>query len=300
MKLIGSYKNGNFTTEIYDDGTKKQITEDDTFNPDFPECMDITITEQCSNNCGFCYANCTPQGQHCDFEKYMPLLDSIHPYTEIAINGNNLNIPHLEEFLTHMQEKKVIVNMTVNQIDFEKNWEYLKRLEHRKLIRGLGISLNKVNNDFLKYLQFFPNAVLHVINGIFTPNDYSALKDRDLKLLILGYKEVGRGQDWYYEDYKRINWSKCWLKIYLPEIANHFQVVSFDNLAIEQLDVKKLVTDEHWEHYYMGDEGTISFFINLVQGYFAINSMSPNHYPIEQNMTVDDMFKIIRQKGNIK
>ena len=296
MKLIGSYTNGNFTTEIYDDGTKRQVTMDDTFNPDFPECMDITITEQCSNNCSFCYANCTPQGQHCDFEKYQQLLDSIHPYTEIAINGNNLNIPHLEDFLIHMQEKKVIVNMTVNQIDFEKNWEYLKRLEHKKLIRGLGISLNKVSNDFLKYLQFFPNAVLHVINGIFSPDDYKVLKDRDLKLLILGYKEIGRGQDWFFEDYKRINWCKCWLKTYLPEMTKHFKVISFDNLALEQLDVKKLITDEQWERFYMGDEGTISFFINLVQGYFAMNSMSPNHYPIKQGMTIDDMFRIIRQK----
>lgn len=294
MKLIGKYKNGNYTVTLLSDGTKIRETKDDDFKPEFPESMDITITERCINNCAECYANCTPQGQHCDFAKWQTLLNSVHPYTELAINGNNLDIPHLEDFLVYMRERKVVVNMTVNQIDFEKNWEYLKRLTHEKLIYGLGVSLNRVTDDLLKFLQFFPNAVLHVICGIFSPEDYSLLKDQGLKLLILGYKQIGRGQDYYIQDYKNIKLKQYWLKEYLPEMLEYFEVISFDNNALEQLDIRKLMTDKEWEEFYMGDEGAFTFFINLVQGYFAQNSMSDVHYHINPSMTIDEMFKIIR------
>lgn len=293
MKLIGVYVNGNYLVKIYDDGTKIQQTDDDVLIPAFAESMDVTITERCNNHCNFCYANCNSQGEHCNFSNYMTLLDSVHPYTEMAINGNNLDHPQLEDFLLYMKSKNVFVNMTVNQIDFEKHWKYLKRLNHENLIRGLGISLNKVTDDFLRYIQFFPNAVIHVINGIFTKEQYKKLKGKGIKLLILGYKYIGRGSDYAYEFDETLENNMNWLFDALPDIYSDFKVISFDNLAINQLEVKDTIDFETWEKYYMGDEGTTSFFVNLVKGYFAINSLSEIHYPIEQGMTFDDMFKII-------
>ena len=44
MNLIGFYKNGNFTTKIFSDGTKIRETEDNEFIPAFAENMDIKIT----------------------------------------------------------------------------------------------------------------------------------------------------------------------------------------------------------------------------------------------------------------
>ena len=34
MKLLGVYKNGNYTTMIFDDGTKVRKTDDNVFIPD--------------------------------------------------------------------------------------------------------------------------------------------------------------------------------------------------------------------------------------------------------------------------
>ena len=99
MKTIGKYRNGNYLVTIYDDGTKKRVAPFDTFIPDFAESMDWTIDEYCENNCPMCYANCSDKGEHCYFPKYKNLIDSLHPYTEIAINGNSPFHPQLEDFL---------------------------------------------------------------------------------------------------------------------------------------------------------------------------------------------------------
>lgn len=293
-RLIGNYRNGTYYVKIYSDGTKYRFASLDSFIPDFAESMDVCISECCCNRCDFCYAGCSPDGKECDFDKYSKLLDSLHPYTEIAINFNNPIHGHIESFLEKMAEKKVIVNATIRQDDFEKNIDYLHELTRKHLIWGLGISLSNATEEFVEKVKQFPGAVIHVINGIFKPEDCEILKDNDLKLLILGYKQVGRGSDYYYSDINNIKINQTWLYEYLPTMPEKFKVVSFDNNALEQLNAKRLMDDEEWEEFYQGDEGEISFFINLVQGYFARDSMSPNHYPIKQGMTVDDMFKIVR------
>ena len=88
-----------------------------------------------------------------------------------------------------------------------------------------------------------------------------------------------------------------WIESGLNEIINGFKVVSFDNLAIEQLHIKDKLTDKEWETFYGGDDGTVTFFIDLVKGVFARNSLSQIVYFIGDK-TIDEMFEII--KGEIK
>ena len=54
MKLLGRYKNGNYTVSIYSDGTKIRENNLDTFEPDTIESMDIKITDRCDKGCEFC------------------------------------------------------------------------------------------------------------------------------------------------------------------------------------------------------------------------------------------------------
>ena len=72
-------------------------------------------------------------------------------------------------------------------------------------------------------------------------------------------------------------------------------MVSFDNLALKQLNVKRLMTKEEWEMFYMGDDGTMTFAINLVEGTFSPNSVSPIKFEIGEK-TIDEMFLQIRGK----
>ena len=94
-----SYKNGNYIVKInLANGTKIRYTKDDIMIPEYPESMDITITNQCENECTWCYMGCTKNGKHGDIMN-AKFIDTLLPYTELAINGNSMNHPDLTRFL---------------------------------------------------------------------------------------------------------------------------------------------------------------------------------------------------------
>lgn len=290
MNIIGRYKNGNYTVTILSDGTKIRENDLDFFEPAFAENCDVKITDKCDGGCEFCYEGCTVNGKHGDIMNYK-FLDTLHPYTELALNGNDLSHPDLIPFLEKLRSKKVIANMTVNQIHFECHYDFISELISKNLIYGIGVSLRKPTNEFIEKIKKFPNAVIHTINGILSPSDYEILKDNNLKVLILGYKHLRRGNDYYALNHIHVQQLQAWMYNNLKEMLNHFEVVSFDNLAIEQLDVKRLLSDEDWNEFYMGDDGTMTFYIDMVEGTFGKNSLATERYPIMDN--IDEMFQVI-------
>lgn len=290
-RLLGVYKNGNYQCTILSDGTKIRETEEDEFIPAFAENCDVKITDKCDGGCQWCYEGCTPNGRHGNILNHK-FLDTLHPYTEMAINGNDLSHPDLIPFLKKLKEKKVIANMTVNQVHFERCQEMIRDLVDRGMIYGLGISLKNPTPAFIELVKQYPNAVIHTINGILTPSDVAALGGHDLKILILGYKQLRRGETWYAEDHQNIVNNQIWLKNDLSNIIPLFKVVSFDNLAIEQLDVQRLMSNEEWESFYMGDDGKFTFYIDLVEEKFGKNSLATKRFPVMDN--IDDMFRKIR------
>ena len=98
------------------------------------------------------------------------------------------------------------------------------------------------------------------------------LSNKILKMLILGYKTLRRGENFLYSHSLEIAEKQFWLKENLSNLIPLFKVVSFDNLAIEQLEVQKLLSPEEWEEFYMGDDGTMTFYIDMVNQQFAKSS----------------------------
>lgn len=293
MELLGRYKNGNFVTTILSDGTKIRETEDDEFIPSFAENMDCKISNYCDMGCKFCHEGSTPDGKFGDIlnEKF---INTLHPYQEIAIGGGDATShPDLIPFLQKLKEQKVIANMTVNQIHFEKKQELIKKLVDGKLIYGLGVSLVNPTKHFIELIKQYPNAVIHVINGVLKPSDIKALENNDLKMLILGYKHLRRGNEYFEEEQNDIEAKQQWLYENLEDIIQKFKVVSFDNLAIEQLDVKRLLTQEEWDEFYMGDDGKVTYYVDMVERKFAQSSTAPFDERYDLLDSVDDMFKVI-------
>ena len=296
LKLLGVYKNGNYTVKILSDGTKIRETNDDEFIPSFAENCDMKITDKCDGGCPFCYEGCTPNGRHGDILNYK-FLDTLHPYTELAINGNDLSHPDLVPFMCKMKEKKIILNMTVNQIHFERHFDTIKEWIDNGLIYGLGVSLKESTNEFINMITQFPNAVIHVINGVVSVHDLTCLAGHNLKILILGYKNLRRGVNYYEENDEFVNALQEDLDKYLfPEIINNgwFDVVSFDNLAIKQLHVQENLPKEQWEEFYMGSDSEFTFFIDMVEGKFGKNSLAPENERFDILDSIDDMFEKIR------
>lgn len=305
--MLKIYTNGNYKVIMFDDGTKvRQCPDNEEFTPAFAENTDVCITKYCNAGCQFCYEGCSLNGKHADLysENYKAMMNSLHPYTEMALNGNDLSHPQLDDFLRFLKHKRVYANMTVNQIHFEQHYDKIKYYVDNKLIHGLGVSLVNPTEKFIEKIKPFKNAVIHVINGIVKIEDLEKLKSNNLKILILGYKTLKRGIE-YREKYdKEITERMNQLERLLREILNPnvttnswFNVISFDNLALEQLHLPFDTMDKkEWNEQYMGDDGKYTFYIDLVEGVFAKNSVSQTRYPID-GKTIDEMFQYIRNNN---
>ena len=213
--------------------------------------------------------------------------------------GNVLEHPDLIPFLYKLKDKRVVPNITLNQKHFEENIELVDDLISKKLIYGLGISLENPTTEFIEKVKRFPNAVIHVINGIVDPLQISCMLDQDLKLLILGYKNLRRGSKWFDQDREHIMGNQNWLKETLPDLISRFKVVSFDNLAIEQFAIKERwneFSDKSWDEFYAGDDGTNTYYIDMVERKFAKSSTAPFDKRYDLMDDVDEMFKIIREE----
>lgn len=291
-----TYINGNYLVTILQDGTKIRRCAYNEFKPSFAENCDVKITDKCSQGCKFCYEGCTKDGKHADLFKYKALLESLHPYTEFAINGNDLDHPGLIEFLEFLRSKRVFTNITVNQNQFLSKLDKIKSLQERKLIYGVGVSLIKPTKKLIEGLKYISNTVLHTIIGILCEDDIEFLKNHNLKLLLLGYKNMSRGISYFKENNKIIEKNKQYLQDNLENIIKTFDVVSFDNLALSQLNVKSLLSEEEWEKFYMGDDGSFTFYLDLVKGKFSKNSISKERYEIE-NKTIDEIFKYLQNES---
>lgn len=301
--LIGKYENGNYKVMLMSDGTKIRFNDLDNLTPAFAESMDVKLTDKCSVGCPFCYEGCTPAGKHADIMNE-PWIYSVHPYTELAINGNDMDHPDLEEFLKFMKERKVVVSMTVNAKQFINNYEKIKEYAEQKLIYGIGVSVNTdISDDTLKKIAEFDNSVVHLIAGIFSEQ---FLKEHEetiskMKILVLGYKYVGRGIN-YKDQHDEVANNIKWLRDSFIDMhkSGKFKLVSFDNLAIDQLELEKQIKEHpelglNWENLYMGDDGDYSFYIDAVNCTFAKNSTLSKDfkYPIN-DMNVDEMFNYIK------
>jgi len=295
MGVLGRYKNGNYFVTILNDGTKIRHNDSDSFNPEKPESMDLKITNQCDMGCLMCHENSTPDGKHGNILN-MQFIDTLLPYTEIAIGGGNpLSHPDLIQFLEQLKERKLIANVTVNQTHFMKDVGLIRELVDKKLIYGLGVSLVDANDEFVNAVSEFPNAVVHVINGIITMDELHFIAHKNIKILILGYKEFRRGKSLYERQNVEIDHLKSAFYDILPKVIDEewFDVVSFDNLAIKQLNPKRLMDDDKWNEFYMGDDGSFTMYVDAVNQEFAKSSTSTERWKLDND--IKNMFDKVRE-----
>lgn len=299
MELLGRYKNGNVIITIYSDGTKERFTYDDEFHPVYAENMDIKICNRCDRGCPWCHEGSTPDGKLGDImnEKF---IDTLHPYQEVALGGGNvLEHPDLIPFLCKLKDRKVIPNITLNQKHFEYSIDLVDDLISKKLIYGLGISLENPTTEFIEKVKRFPNAVIHVIDGVVDPVQMETMCNQNLKLLILGYKYLRRGSSWMEKAHAAIAANQWWLYEHLPDLISKFAVVSFDNLAIEQLAIKERwneFSDRPWDEFYAGDDGMNTYYIDMVERKFARSSTADFDKRYDLLDDVDEMFKLIKKE----
>lgn len=268
-KILGRYMNGNHYTVLYEDGTKERKTgyfkdgewvdtDEDHYTFDFPESFDLKITDRCTGaDCPYCHENSSPVGIHGDLSRLDGIVDTLTAGTEVAVGGGNiLEHPGLYGFLVKLKDKGVIANITVNQKHLLKYRTDIEKIVAGGLVHGIGVSLTDPSDrDSIEFADSLgPNVVYHVIAGIFDKKAADALANK--KVLILGYKDIRRGHVALAHDDGTIKRNTEWLKNVLPFAVFMFSHVSFDDLAVRQLNPQEAlgVPLEKWGTLYQGSD----------------------------------------------
>lgn len=303
IKLLGEYVNGNYKVTIYSNGTRVKETLDPDateFISDKPCSMDVKITDRYDGVngklCPQCHENSSKRGKQGDILN-LPFIDDLLPYSEISIGGGNPLIhSDLDKFLIQLKERNIIPSITVNQYHFEKDLLRIKKLADDKLIYGISVSLVDPTEGFVNKIKMFPNAVIHVINGIVTLNQLEKLYDHDLKILILGYKQVRKGITNYDKNKSSIDYNQMLLKKALTDgLLNKFQVISFDNLAIAQLKIKEWLPKEQYDSFYQGDDGQHTMYVDCINREYAVSSTHIETRKSFDEISLLDYFKNIKK-----
>lgn len=272
MKQIAKYMNGNTTVIILNDGTKIREYEN-TPKISHPESIDVKITNYCDMGCKYCHESSTINGNHADLNKLLEVINDLPAGVELAIGGGNpLSHPNLIEFLLILKSRGIIANITINQGHLKKFDNIIIYLIKNDLVKGVGISITSDNfNNIKPLLEISNNIVYHVIAGVSKVEIIEKLIELgNCKVLILGYKIFGFGISYHNSEVDLE--LKRWYK-YLPKFIGKC-TLSFDNLAIEQLSVKRLFTHEGWDKFYMGDDFCFTMYIDAVKQEYAPTSRS--------------------------
>ena len=163
MKILSSYKNGNYEVSLFSDGTKiRHLPKNEIeFIPDFPENIDVKISNRCSLGCEFCHENSTCNGKiasgldqdfyiscsslkhflegqnnfnpksyklHSKNNNLNNFISSLKPGTELAVGGGALSEigDPLFLFLEMVTDQGVYPNITVNGKELLNNFFYSK------------------------------------------------------------------------------------------------------------------------------------------------------------------------------
>lgn len=308
-QLAYQYQNGNYTTSIYTDGTKIRENELDHLDASFPDSMDLKITNWCDMGdiCKYCHEASHLKGRHADLTKTIDILSTLPGGQEIAIGGGHpFAHPEFEYFLTRLKDINLIANVTVNELHLTPELvKTIKEYLDQGLIKGLGISYRAVNQNhdgLIELCNYNPNVVIHLIAGIDTVDDVTTLSEliSTKKFLLLGYKDFRKGIVYRRNFNESVERNiKTWynqLPVFVARITNQGGVVSFDNLAIEQLNVKRIFLGDSWNEFYQGTDGTHTMYIDGVEEKFALSSTCRIKYNYMN--TIEDMFKKIKVTEN--
>lgn len=286
------YKNGNSSVELFDDGTRV-IHYENELKLEFPLNIDIRVSSICSFGynpktnkafCDFCHESARTDGNECNYDELKEKLKGLPKGIELAIGANNITT-ELFGFIFWCDTQDYIVNLTINQGHLKRDTQRLKLLINNQLIKGLGVSYrSSLKWDVPQFILDYEHTVFHVIAGIDSINDVMDLSTKGVKkVLVLGEKNFG------------FNYGKVDLKTkkhkewfwFISKLFTIFNIVSFDNLALEQMNIRRFFNDDSWSVFNQGEH---SFYINAVDKYFAPSSRS-NNKTTWNTIIIKDYFK---------
>ena len=291
--ILGSkdiYINGNYMVICKGNGGREKRTllhSDTTFRSEFPDSIDLKITNQCNIGCPFCHENSVPTGKWFDIDKTERMLSCLPKVPiEIAIGGGDIitNLSLFNSFAEWCEKWGFDIRVTVSAKSmFSK--DFLRRYS-----TSMGISIQNLKDldSVIDRNTFYLGGltVYHIIVGVFPYDQLEELFKRVNRVLILGFKQFGRASGTKPKDLEE------WRRIVKSEMYKGYRkvTIAFDNLALEQLQIKDAMLQGEWNRTYWGHEFSSSMYIDAVEETFAPTSTSKDRVKWS-DMSLLDYFK---------
>ena len=208
------YKNGNYWLgfNMLSGGRLRFMTSPGDCVPEYPELVDLKITNRCQNNCQFCYAGSEPGGRHAGLLFVKNIISQLSTgyktfhkrLTEFAIGGGNpLEHPNFDEIVEFIKEHGSIANVTINAGDIDRLIKNKKRIAlFKKNISGVGVSVVNPGQicDVARLHKIFGHdckITVHLIPEMLGADETVRImneiyKNEIYRVLLLGYKTIGR------------------------------------------------------------------------------------------------------------
>lgn len=289
------------------DGTKLRLPKgkEAVHYSDYPELLDVKITDKCSMNCKFCYQGSTENGKEMDhirkLYQYVNIIAELQPL-EVAIGGGEpMEYGPIWSFVHSLKEKGIVVNMTTRRLDLLASksdvWSCLSGVGYSTesvtlAKRGLDVIKKAYPDDYRKKL------VIHLAVGTMPLTSIVEImkwaKTEYIEVLLLDYKTDGRGSSFTPYDYHALvtclqsnfmsghYWDGPKLGIDTPLAAK------FGDEFQNSLKVHPKLFSKR--------EGAFSMYLDLVEGTFAQASYGHEKYPIKSAQDVLKTFRSWHQE----
>lgn len=284
------YKNGNAIISISDNG-ERIITYDGELNVEFPLSIDLKITNYCSAPCAiWCHEQSNRDGLHGNLEVIKSVISKLPAGVELAIGGGATQThPELLSFLEWVKNRGIFASATINSFHFATDTKRVSEVIEA-VNGGVGVSYHKAYLDAVKKL-YRNNFVFHLIAGVHTLDDFNHLRNvfPNCNVLILGFKRFGNGVQYaQYNDVDKnmLDWYRN------ASLLFGDGIVSFDNLALEQINPQRFIKD--WRKFYNGDDGTTTMYIDAIKQQYARTSRSDERHMFDENSDIVEMFKAVK------
>ena len=239
----------------------------------YPELIDIKLTDFCATGCEYCYQDSTPQGEHAEasyLDRIAYLCQEMKVF-EVALGGGEpLAHPKFEEILTRFRDYGIVPSFSTRNTSWLKDPAKAQRISD--LCGAWALSVDDTDPideaaAAANYLGIKKPTIHLVLEGTPEWQFERLLKscaEHNLRVVILGFKETGRG-----ETAKRHDPGK-WLPL-LKELGIR---ASIDTTVVKQYadEIKAADVPEYFlEH----KEGCFSMYIDAVAQTMGESSFVP-------------------------
>jgi hypothetical protein len=245
-----------------------------------PELVDICITKNCNKGCMYCYMNAQPDGKHANYNQITKLAYALEDLGvfEVALGGGEpTNHPEFIKILETFKTRNIVPNFTTRSLDWLHNSETCKEILDNvgqiafsvnctSEVKKLGSAINYLNLPTQKFsIQVVLGTCYEIKSIIKTAEMFN------LKLTLLGFKDVGRGSDFIKDQYTRkLIEDDSWIQ-HLGYYAG------VDTACLKQFGDKLKDKVHCYDKFTTEEEGKFSMYIDAVD-----SVCGPSSYDIDK------------------